>query len=143
MPAEQTFCRQVLLWWGSCTDPVSAALLRCWCLSGPNASLLSPPLSSCILFLPMGCTLHCFSPPLSPNPSEYLYRAVLLSPHEDMVCFLLLFHFFPSLHGQFNHIHETSAVFHLGAEIILPETAEKPIKLCVCLAVTKAIFARR
>ena len=46
-------------------------------------------------------------------------KAVLLSPQCDVACFLLLLPFFPSLHGQFNHIHETSTVFHLGEETIL------------------------
>lgn len=53
------------------------------------------------------------------SPSEYLDKAVLLSPQYNVACFLLLLPFFPSLHGQFNHIHETSTVFHLAAETIL------------------------
>lgn len=49
-------------------------------------------------------------------PSEYLDKAVLLSPHCDVTCFILLLHFFPSFHGQFNHTHENSTVFQLRAE---------------------------
>lgn len=120
----------------SCTAEVLVSLWSKRLSALPSPEFLYP-------FPPDGMHPALFFSPLGPNPSEYLCRAVLLSPQEDMACFLLLFHFFPSLHGQFNHIHETSTVFHLGAEITLPETAEKPIKLCVCLAVTKAIFARR
>jgi len=53
------------------------------------------------------------------SPSDYLGKPGLLSPQYDIACFLLLLLFFPSLRGQFNHIHETSTVFHLGAETIL------------------------
>lgn len=53
------------------------------------------------------------------SPGEYLDKTVLLSPEYDVAGFLLLLPFFPSLHGQFNHIDETSTVFHLGADTIL------------------------
>lgn len=97
LPAEQPTCRQVLLWWGSCTDPVSAALLRCWCLSGPNTSLLCPPLSSCILFLPMGCTLHCFSPPSVQTPvNTYaeLFSSLRRRTWFSFFCFFISFPLF-------------------------------------------------
>lgn len=52
-------------------------------------------------------------------PSEYLDKAVLVSAQYDVTCFILVLPFFPSFHGQFNHIHETLTVLQLGAENIL------------------------
>lgn len=58
------------------------------------------------------------------SPREYLDKAVLLAPQYDVPCFLLHLPFCLSLHGQFNHMQKTSAVFHLGAETILLKSYE-------------------
>lgn len=120
----------------SCTAEVLVSLWSKHLSALPSPEFLYP-------FPPDGMHPALFFSPLGPNPSEYLCRAVLLSPQEDMACFLLLFHFFPSLHGQFNHIHETSTVFHLGAEITLPETAEKTYKALCLFSSNKGDFCKK
>lgn len=113
-----------------CCHCTSLVLFRCFFMSNQN------PFLKCLVFFFFLCILPYFPflsssngvqsalffSPLSSNPSEYLGRAVLLSPQLDVACFLLLLYFFPSLHSQFNHRRETSTVFHLGAETVLPET---------------------